>query len=883
MHPSLAPDCGLGRERGDKVVASLAGSVEAVEGGRVMPIREGLHAWLGSLPLWQQELARRLIVQTDLDDTSSDEILELVVQEACGGEPGSSLEALRLDEFPDPGSARSARLTSVGSLVGVAAAAEDQILQLEADGLTVIYGANGAGKSTYVRVLKGLLRTVDRDSAIRGHLYSEARRGESAQAVLGVRTEQGEELMSVDLHTPPELGLETVSVFDSCSAEIYLDARNAVAYVPLEVRLLARMATAQDALRSRLAQTKEDALRAKPDLSSIPNGTEAARRVAEFRHTTNLEDLRAFSRLTTTDSSRLVEIRAALASAETRDASADAEAARQDSHDADTLRGELLAMTSLLSPEKLTNVKEAATAERDNRQALQVANAGRDDEGDDIGGVAWRKMWEAARDYMSHVDSRFPPPEGQPCPLCRSPADADTASRLEELEDHVTSTLQQEAERARARLEAVLESYDQDRIERMVGLSRRSIADKDEQLHEHIVSATDRLSELVASVREEPLAGNDLDQPPLPLQELDAWASQRRQHAETLEASLDPDGHARLAQELRELEGRRAVAEMFERLKAWGRVLSDVHCYEAAYSALATNRLTRKQRELSESVVTEMLGCKLREELEALRCDYLPVNIDPHTAVGVTEVAMSLAGAYGAPAVSEVLSEGEQRALALAFFLAEVGCADHDGGVVLDDPVSSLDDERKSYIARRLIEEGHTRQVVVFTHDLPFMLELTEQAATTELPSAERGMWRHGNVVGFVDESPPFTAMKLRQRVGRLKQRIQEWNTGPDPRDEDEAWRRVCDFYAQMRTSWERAVEERLFNGVVQRFQREVKTQSLRDVTLTPELVADVEAGMTRCSEFVHDAPVGTRTTVPTRETLERDLQCLVDFEEATR
>lgn len=77
-------------------------------------------------------------------------------------------------------------------------------------------------------------------------------------------------------------------------------------------------------------------------------------------------------------------------------------------------------------------------------------------------------------------------------------------------------------------------------------------------------------------------------------------------------------------------------------------------------------------------------------------------------------------------------------------------------------------------------------------------------------------------------------------------------------------------------------MEERLFNGVVQRFQREVKTQSLRDVTIAPELVADVEAGMTRCSEFVHDAPVGTRTTIP-RETLERDLQRLVDFEETTR
>lgn len=848
-----------------------------------MSIREGLYAWLTSLPLWQQELARRLIAVTDLDDASSDEVLELVLQEVCSGEPASSVEALRLDEFPDPGSARSARLTSVGSLVGVGAAARDQVLQFVGDGLTVVYGANGAGKSTYVRVLKRVLRTVDRDSAVRGHVYSEAGRGELAQAVLGVRTGEGEMEVSFDLNTPPDLGLETVSVFDSGSAEMYLDARNAVAYVPMELRLLARMATTQDALRLRLAQMKEDSLRKGPDLSSIPGGTAAAQRVADFTHNTDLEELRAFSTLSTNESSRLVEVGAALAVAQTRDARADAEAARQDSQDADTVRAELLAITSLFALEELNNVREAATAERIAGQALEAANANFDDWGDHVGGAAWKKMWEAARDYVSHVDSTFPPPEGEPCPLCRSPADAETASRLEAFEVHVTSALQQEAYQANARLEAALESYDQDRVHRIVDLSMRSIADKDEQLHMRVVQAADRLSELVALVQEKPFTEGNYDEPSLPLHELDAWASQRRQHAATLEASLDPEGHAALVEELGELQGRCALAEMLEALKAWARVLRDVHCYEAAYSALATNRLTRKQRELSESVVTEMLASRLGEELEALRCNHVPVNLDPRTAVGVTEVALSLAGAYGAPAVSEVLSEGEQRALALAFFAAEVGCAEHDGGVVLDDPVSSLDDERKSYIARRLVEEAHTRQVVVFTHDLPFMLELADHAAAADVPNAVRGMWRHGDVVGLVDESPPFMAMKLKERVARLKQRVQEWNAGPAPRDEDEAWRRVCDFYAQMRVAWERAVEERLFAGVVQRFQREVKTLSLHDVRIAPALIADVEGGMTRCSEFVHDAAVGTRTMIPTKETLEGDLQRLVDFEKATR
>ena len=139
-----------------------------------MSIREQLHAWLSSRPLWQQQFARRLIAQTDLDDEVLDETLEQVFREVCGGEPESTLGALRLDEFPEPESTSSRRLTRLGALVGVAAAAENQVVRFEADGLTVIYGANGAGKSTYVRVLKRVLRTVDRDVAVRGHVYSEA-------------------------------------------------------------------------------------------------------------------------------------------------------------------------------------------------------------------------------------------------------------------------------------------------------------------------------------------------------------------------------------------------------------------------------------------------------------------------------------------------------------------------------------------------------------------------------------------------------------------------------------------------------------------------------------------------------------------------------------
>jgi hypothetical protein len=90
-------------------------------------------------------------------------------------------------------------------------------------------------------------------------------------------------------------------------------------------------------------------------------------------------------------------------------------------------------------------------------------------------------------------------------------------------------------------------------------------------------------------------------------------------------------------------------------------------------------------------------------------------------------------------------------------------------------------------------------------------------------------------------------------------------------------------LHSDLRTSWERAVEERLFQGVVQRFQRAVKTQSLKEVVISGDLVEQVERGMTRSSMFVYDEPPSSLAPLPGRTELGADVACVADFEKETR
>jgi hypothetical protein len=359
---------------------------------------------------------------------------------------------------------------------------------------------------------------------------------------------------------------------------------------------------------------------------------------------------------------------------------------------------------------------------------------------------------------------------------------------------------------------------------------------------------------------------------------LRTWAEERKAHAEQLQATGDAQKLAALRRELRELESRTVLSSRLGEFETWKGTVQVVAKIDHAHSALATNKVTSQQRHLAETLIAGALTTALLSELKALRCDHLPVQVDLDVAKAETSVGLRLIANEPAD-LADIVSEGERRAIALAFFLAELTMLPQDAGIIVDDPVSSLDEERRQLIADRLVHEATHRQVVVFTHDLPFLADLQGQAEAAEVPIEVRGIWRLGDDVGQVDQEPPFKAMNLKKRIGVLRQRVQEWDSATPPCSQDEARHRVNQFYSDLRISWERAVEERLFQGVVQRMQRGVKTMSLRHVEITKDHTDMVEAGMTRASFFVHDEPDGAAVPLPGRTELAADLEMLVDFE----
>lgn len=223
----------------------------------------------------------------------------------------------------------------------------------------------------------------------------------------------------------------------------------------------------------------------------------------------------------------------------------------------------------------------------------------------------------------------------------------------------------------------------------------------------------------------------------------------------------------------------------------------------------------------------------------------------------------------------EILSEGEQRAVAIGSFLAEVGLNGGKDGIVFDDPVSSLDHRRRERVAKRLAVEAAQRQVVVFTHDIYFLCLLAEEAKLAGVPVATQSLTRRAEGFGVADPDLPFEGKNASKRIGALKAQHQAIAKLHKDGEEQEHRKQTVEAYFRLRMTWERAVEEVLLREVILRFRKGVETQRLAGVVVEDDDYAQVNAGMTKCSNYAHDKAFVGGVAVPEPDELLADIMAL--------
>lgn len=173
--------------------------------------------------------------------------------------------------------------------------------------------------------------------------------------------------------------------------------------------------------------------------------------------------------------------------------------------------------------------------------------------------------------------------------------------------------------------------------------------------------------------------------------------------------------------------------------------------YVAKVYRASGTRLTQRANELLDTHLTTAVVDRFDAERENFDITHLKVGLSRKSGQTKAEYEVDLQTKL-TKVTSEILSEGEQRALALAGFLPEVALTDGSGPIIVDDPVSSL------------------RQVVVFTHDIIFFNELCQAADAVGIDPVTISLFSDKKAAGRIDPSGiGWKGVPVKKRLGRIK------------------------------------------------------------------------------------------------------------------
>jgi hypothetical protein len=305
----------------------------------------------------------------------------------------------------------------------------------------------------------------------------------------------------------------------------------------------------------------------------------------------------------------------------------------------------------------------------------------------------------------------------------------------------------------------------------------------------------------------------------------------------------------------------------------------------ACKDGLRTKPISDKAKEFASQAVTAALRDALNAEFQTLGIGHVKVKLSERVEQGKLKHKLVLA-IPTAKRLDEILSEGEQRAIAIGSFLAELHLAGHKGGIVFDDPVSSLDHHWRKNVARRLVKEAKERQVIVLTHDTTFLGELRDQIEQQDVDFLMHHLEWMNECPGHVLAGLPWEHKSYKERIDKHEkdQRALSGNWPAYPNERDRTEMRLQ--YSELRATIERVIQDVVFNGVVQRYRDWIHVGNLGGVVgFTAAEHGEIARLYKACCDVVqaHDPASAKNAPVPDAKQLGKDIEDLKAVVEAIR
>lgn len=812
-----------------------------------------LRSWAAmELRYWEQAALEKISRKVELTSADLQELVQYFIEDAGlaptpADRPRLSLLENRLAEPEMP----PCRLNRIFNLRNVNALPEGQEIRFGPQ-LTLLYGNNGAGKSGYARALGAAGFARGERKVLPNATGAESK--EETRAEIEVSYTSGKKVIT---WTEGERCAELSGfyLFDGDSLTAHLTGSNPLSFTPGGLSLLTRLADLTDLVRDKV-RILIDRFEQPHNFQAFLDGdSQAKNQVANLDAQTDLNALGKLAQLTAEEKTTIVALEREIAELKLRNISKQVEKRRQEIRDIGNLTQAIQKAQIELGESVVAEVTDLINKMRGCREAAERSgvNQFEFEPFSQIGTQAWRQFVASAKalaDAEGNRGTAYPRP-GDHCLLCRQILSDEAINLIGRLWAFLRSDAQAQLSRAESACSTKARDLERLNLNYFAADSNaRRILDEELQiaipaLDAQVESCQERCREM-----QEALRSNEVHLlPPLinfDPTDLKRLVNLRQDEVEQLEQSDTGQRLAKTERALRELKHRQILGERLSEITA--HVERRKWAVEAQQSLGTTRAITMKYDELFQELVTERYAGLFEETLKRFRRDS-KVTIETRGFKGETlrHVVLNPKSFRTGFSVDQILSEGEKRAVAMADFLTEAALDQHNSGIILDDPVTSLDDGWKKALAECLAELAKARQVVVFTHDLSFLYRIKERAEELAVDAVTHWIREENGQPGFVylDNSPVCekdfkSTVKAREYYSKAKE--------AQPAEQQVF---LQQGFGALRTSYEALIIFEIFNEVVARFEERLSFGRLKDVRVDPRLAEEIILRMETLSEYI--------------------------------
>ena len=207
-----------------------------------MSVLTEIISWVKDKPLFWQEAVGRILQKNILTE---EDFLDLVA--ICKSEKysGSLIDLEQLKEsLKESKSANNISILGISDTENINAIKNKTGINIDESGLTVIYGDNGSGKSSYVSILKQICNTRGIIPTIHKNLFLNSTEPQNQKARVQYKSGENRNFVNWANKEFDSNILKAVHIFDTKSASSYIEDEDEIAFTPSELLIVEKLAHA---------------------------------------------------------------------------------------------------------------------------------------------------------------------------------------------------------------------------------------------------------------------------------------------------------------------------------------------------------------------------------------------------------------------------------------------------------------------------------------------------------------------------------------------------------------------------------------------------------------------------------------------------------------